>query len=123
MDVSFEFAALQRLAVFLATPHLLPVMGSIEHGRAPHDALEYATPEQIDAVIRRLLEVGAARLVLTYDDRAEGDLDVPICPMVLTRKGRDILQLIRDLYEIPMNASATRKYARAVKPSEQLTER
>jgi hypothetical protein len=123
MDVSFEFAALQRLAVFLATPHLLSVMGSLEHGREPYGALERTAPEQIDVAVRRLLEVGAVRLVLTHDDRMEADPHVPRCPLALTRKGRDVLQLIRDLHDPPMNASASCEYARTVQPSEQFTER
>ncbi len=97
--MSFDFAALQRTVAFIATPYLLAVMDSIEEGRQPGQALSGALPEQIDLAVQRLLEVGAARLVVADQDLSAVDARVSLYPLELTRKGRRVLELLRDLRE------------------------
>ena len=96
--VLFEFEALQRTVAFLATPHLLAVMGTIAGGRQPYTALPGVMPEQIDTAIERLLEVGIARLVVD-GDHGSTDSGHTTCPVALTRKGWRVLELVYDLRE------------------------
>jgi hypothetical protein len=120
--VSFDFEALQRTVAFMATPHLLAVMDSIEGGRQPHQALPGVMPEQIDAAVQRLLDVGAVRKIVPHEDLAIAAASGSICPWVLTRKGRQVLELLRDLREPPTSAPVFADGEGAVLTSEQLTE-
>lgn len=122
VPVSFDFEALQRTATFVATPHLLAVMGSIERGRHPHRALPGAVPEQIDAAIQRLLDVGAARKIMELGDRPVADAGEPVCPLVLTGKGRRVLELIRDLRRPAAGGPMLADGEGLVGTSDQLTE-
>jgi hypothetical protein len=100
--VALDFDALRRMVAFAATPHLLPVLDSIERGRQPYRALAHTQADRIDLVVQRLLEVGAARLVCgTTTD----------CPFALTRKGRRILHLLRDLQAPHRNVVSLSKLA------------
>jgi hypothetical protein len=120
--VSFDFEALQRTAAFLATPHLLAVMDSIENGRHPHRALPGAIPEQIDAAVQLLLDVGAVRKIMESDDLAVTNAGEPILPLIMTRKGRRVLQLLHDLHEPAASVPAVANDEGLVGTSDQLTE-
>jgi hypothetical protein len=120
--VSFDFEALQRTVAFMATPHLLAVMDSIEDGRQPHQALPGATSEHIDAAVQRLLEVGAVRTLVAFEDRSMADDGGSRCPLVLTRKGRRVLDLLRDLGEPAPSASVLADGEGVVQASDQVTE-
>ena len=120
--VLFEFEALQRTVAFLATPHLLAVMATVADGRQPYTALPGVRPEQIDAALQRLLEVGVARLVVGADLDSP-DRDHTICPVTLTRKGWRVLELVRDLHQTPGDVPDYANSERMVLPSEQMTEK
>jgi hypothetical protein len=121
--VSFRFEALERTAAFLATPHLLTVMASVADGQQPYMALPGVMPEQIDAAVQRLLEVGVARLVVDTDQGTMVNGGQTSCPVKLTRKGWRVLELVRDLQEPADRVSDYANSERAVRPSEQMSEK
>jgi hypothetical protein len=98
-------------------------MDSIEDGRQPHQALPGAMPDQVDAAIQRLLDVGAVRKIIPHEDLSPAKASGSICPLVLTRKGRRVLEILRDLREPVTTMPVFAHGEDVVLTSDQLTDR
>ncbi len=121
--MSFRFEALERTVAFLATPHLLTVMTTVADGRQPYTSLPVVMPEQIDVAVQRLLEVGVARLSVDRDQSATADRGQGSCPVILTRKGWRVLELVRDLQESADDLPEYADSERGLHLSDQMTEK